>query len=57
MADFQSVKSHFDNNNLHYYSFYPKSKKPTNAGLRHLPLNTLAEDISDGMVSFGFEYI
>jgi hypothetical protein len=27
MADFQFVKSHFDANNLSYYSFYPKSEK------------------------------
>jgi hypothetical protein len=26
MSDFQSVKSHFDTNNLSYYTFYPNPK-------------------------------
>jgi hypothetical protein len=57
MADFQSVKSHFDTNNLSYYSFYPKFQKPMKAVIRHLPHNTAAEDISDGLVSLGFDVI
>jgi hypothetical protein len=56
MADFQSVKSHFDNQNLPYYSF-PKSEKPINAVIRHLRQNTPAEDISDGLVSLGFDVV
>jgi hypothetical protein len=56
MADFQSVKSHFEAHNLSYYSFYPKSEKPMNAVIRHLPHNTPA-DISDGLVSLGFDVI
>jgi hypothetical protein len=48
MADFQSVKSNFDSQNLSYYSFFPKSEKPIKAVIRHLPLNNPAEDISDG---------
>jgi hypothetical protein len=50
-VDFKSVKSHFDAPNLSYYSFYPKSEKPMKAVIRHLPHNTPAEDISDGLVS------
>jgi hypothetical protein len=57
MADFQSVKSHFDAHNLSYYSFYPKFEKPMKALIRHLPHNTHAEDISDGLVSLGFDII
>jgi hypothetical protein len=57
MADFQSVKSHFDAHNLFYYSFYPKSEKPMKAVIRHLPQNTPAEDISDGLVSLAFDVI
>jgi hypothetical protein len=56
MAYFQSVKFHFDTNNLCYYSFYPK-KKPMKAVTRHLPNNTPAEDIPDGMISLGFDVI
>jgi hypothetical protein len=54
MADFQSVKSHFEDNNVSYYSFYPRSEKPMKAVILHLPHNTLAKDISDGLLSLGF---
>jgi hypothetical protein len=57
MADFQSFKSLFDAHNLSYYSFYPKSEKPMKAIIRHLPQKTPAEDISDGLVSLGFDVI
>jgi hypothetical protein len=57
MADFQSVKSHFDSQNLSNYSFFPKSEKPIKAVIRHLPLNTPPEDISDGLVSLGFDIV
>jgi hypothetical protein len=51
MADFQSVKYHFDANNLTYYTFCSKSEKNTmKAVIRHLAHNTPAEDISDGLV-------
>jgi hypothetical protein len=56
MADFQSIKSHFDAHNLSYYS-YPKSEKPMKVVIRHLPHNTPAEDIFDGLVSLGFDII
>jgi hypothetical protein len=55
MADFQSVKSHFDSQNLSYYSSFPKSEKPIKVVICHLPHNTPAEDISDGLVSLGFD--
>jgi hypothetical protein len=57
MADFQSVKSHFENKHLSYYTFYPKSEKPIKAVIRHLPHGTPAEDISDGLVSLGFDVV
>jgi hypothetical protein len=57
LTDFQCVKSHFDSQNLSYYSFFPKSEKPIKAVIRHLPLNTPAEDISEGMVSLGFDVV
>jgi hypothetical protein len=56
-AVFQSVKSHFDAHNLSYYSFYQKSEKPMKAVICHLPHNTPAEDISDGLVSLEFDFI
>jgi hypothetical protein len=51
MADFQSVKSHFDANSLFYYLFHLKPEKPMKAVIRHLPQNTPA----DGLVSLGFD--
>jgi hypothetical protein len=57
IADFQFVKSYFDANNLSYYSFYHKSEKPLKPVIRHLPHNTPAEDISEGLVSLGFDVI
>jgi patatin-like phospholipase/acyl hydrolase len=50
-----TVKSHFDVNNISYYSFYPKSENPMKAVIRHLPQNTTAEDISDRLVILGFD--
>jgi hypothetical protein len=57
MADFKSVKSLFGANNLFYYSFYPKSEKPMKVVIRYLPQNPPREDISDGLVSLGFDVI
>jgi hypothetical protein len=57
MADFQSVKFYFDSRNLYYFSFYPKSEKPIKAVIRHLPHDTPAVDISDGLVSLGFDVV
>jgi hypothetical protein len=51
MADFLAVKSHFEGNNLSFFTFYPKSEKPTKAVIRHLPFNTPAENICDGLVA------
>jgi hypothetical protein len=57
MAVFQSIKSHFENKHISYYSFYPKSEKHIKALIRHLAHDTPAEDISDGLVSLGFDVI
>jgi hypothetical protein len=57
MTDFEAVKSYFSTHNLAYYSFFPKSQKPIKAVLRHLPSNTPAEDISEGLVTLGFDII
>jgi hypothetical protein len=57
MADYSAIRSHFESNNLHYYTFHAKSQKPIKAVIRHLPLSTPAEDILDGLVSLGFDVI
>jgi hypothetical protein len=53
MEDFSTIKSYLENNNLAYFTFYPKFLKPINTATHHLPLNTPAEDMSDGLVSPG----
>jgi hypothetical protein len=57
MAEFSTIHSHFEMNNLPYFTFYPKSQKPTKAVIRHLPFTTSAEDITDGLVNLGFDVI
>jgi hypothetical protein len=52
-----SNPSNFDSQNLSYYSFFHKSEKAIKAVIRHLPHNTAAEDISDGLVSLGFDVV
>jgi hypothetical protein len=57
MVDVSAFKSYLEKNNLAYFTFDPKSLKPIKAVIHHLPLNTPAEDISDRMVSLGFDII
>jgi hypothetical protein len=57
MADYSAIKKHLENHNLSYYTFFPKSEKPVKAVIRHLPKDTPAQDISDGLVSLGFDVI
>jgi hypothetical protein len=57
MADFSAIKKYLDRSNLPYYSYFPKPEKPVKAVIRHLPLNTPAEGISDGLASLGFDVI
>jgi hypothetical protein len=54
MMNFEAVKSFFSTRNLSYYSFFPKSEKPIKAVL---PVNTPAQDISDGLVTLGFDVV
>jgi hypothetical protein len=54
MADFSAIRKHLENNNLSYFTFFPKSEKLIKAVVRHLPSNTPAQDISDRLVRPGF---
>jgi hypothetical protein len=49
----QTVKAYFENNILSFYTFYPKSKNPMKALIRHLPYKTPAKDIADGLLGLG----
>jgi hypothetical protein len=57
MADFEAVKSHLSCNNLSYFSFFPKSKKPIRPVIRHLPPDTPFGDICEGLVNLGFDVL
>jgi hypothetical protein len=57
LADFAAVKSHLEANNLPYFTFYPKYVKPFKAVIRHLPMNTPAADILEGLMELSFDII
>jgi hypothetical protein len=57
MGDFSAIRAHFESRNLPHYTFYPKSLKPIKAVIRHLPSNTPAEDIADGLMELGFDIV
>jgi hypothetical protein len=57
MADFSAIRKYLEKNNLSYCTFLPKSEKPIEVVIRHLPSNTPAQDISDGLVDLGFDII
>jgi hypothetical protein len=57
IADFSTIRFHFETNNLPCFTFYPKSQKPVKAVIRHLPFTTPVEDISDGLVDLGIDVI
>jgi hypothetical protein len=56
-ADFSTICSHFESNNLPYLTFYPKSQKNIKAVIRHLLFATPAQDSSDGLVDLCFDVI
>jgi hypothetical protein len=57
MADFSAIRKQLENNNLSHFIFFQKSLKPIKAVIRHLPTNTTAQDISDGLVDQGYDII
>jgi hypothetical protein len=54
MLDYQSVKVHSESYDFSYYTFYSKSERPIKALIRHKPINTLEEDIVEGLVDLSF---
>jgi hypothetical protein len=57
MADFLTIRFHFESNNVPYFTFYPRIPEAYKGCDRHLPVSTPAEDISDGLVNYGFDVI
>jgi hypothetical protein len=56
-ADFSAIQHYLTSQNLHYFTFFPKSLKPIKAVIRHLPGNTPAEEIYEGLVELGFDVV
>jgi hypothetical protein len=57
MADFSAICSHFESNNLPYFTVDPKSHKPIKAVIWHPSVSTPAENISDVLADLGFGVI
>jgi hypothetical protein len=57
LADYSAITHHLQQNSLYFYTFLPKSEKPIMAVIRHLPGDTLAEDISNELVALGFSVV
>jgi hypothetical protein len=57
MADYSTMKSHLNKNNLHYFIFSPNSKKPIKAVIRYLPPETPVEDNSKSREDLSFNVI
>jgi hypothetical protein len=54
MADYSAIRAYFDYKDLHYFTFHHKSEKSVKAVDRHLPIDTPAEDISNGLQDLGY---
>jgi hypothetical protein len=57
MAVYSASKCYLVKNNLHYFTFSPKSKKPIMAVIRHLPPDTPAENTSNSLQDLDFNVI
>jgi hypothetical protein len=54
MADYTSIISYLEKNNLQYFTSSPNFEKPIKAVIRHLPPDTPEEDISNSLEGLGF---
>jgi hypothetical protein len=57
MADYYSIGTYFDKNQLSYFTFHLKGNKPIKVLIQYLPTATPAEDISDGLQDVGFSVL
>jgi hypothetical protein len=57
MSDYSVIRTYLDSKSLNYYTFYSKSEKPIKAVIRHLPTDTPAEYISNGLIDLGFDVV
>jgi hypothetical protein len=57
MVDYSAMKFYLEKNNLQYFTFFPNSENSIKAVIRHLPPDTPAEDISNGLENLRFNVI
>jgi hypothetical protein len=57
MADYKATQNLLSQKNLPVFTFYTKGDKPVKAVIRHLPSNTLSEDITVALQKLGYEVI
>jgi hypothetical protein len=56
MGDY-TIRQHFEQSSLNYFTFHPKTEKPLKAVIRHVPSDTPAENISNKLQPLGFTVI
>jgi hypothetical protein len=57
LEDSSAIRKYLEGKNLSYFAFFHKSEKTIKAVIRHLPLNTPAQHISDGLMDVRFYII
>lgn len=57
MGNYYTIIHHMDVHKPHYYTFHPKSEKAVKAVIRHLPDDTLAENISNALAAVRFSVV
>jgi hypothetical protein len=57
LEDYSTIKSYLEKNSLQHFTFSPNSEKPIGAVIRHLPQDTLVEDISNSFDHLCFNII
>jgi hypothetical protein len=57
MADYSAVRAHLEAKILNLFILFPKSEKPIQAVIRHLPIDTPAEVISSGLEELVFNAV
>jgi hypothetical protein len=57
MADCKIIQKFLSQRGLPFFTFYTKGDKPVKAVIKHLPNNTLSEDITVALKELGYEVI
>jgi hypothetical protein len=57
MMDYSAIRTFFDDQKYHYFTFHAKSEKPIKAVIRQLTSDTPAEDIASSLQDLGFRLI